>query len=342
AGGASEGTGAIVWEACTSLSPVTCGSIAAKDITAIRFNVPTLQAAAGGKIVKIELTPMGNQGGVPDIDADSTVTAASTGDIYTNTFGGRVPEISLLVISNDVSVTMVSGSIGDYVWMDTDADGVQDGSEAAIPDVTLQLLDSAGDPVYVDPATGGIVPSDSVGAVPYTATTDATGLYLFDNLPAGDYQVQVDSSSLPTSVEQTFDADGIGSSNVSAVTLLPVTDVLGNITDIDHNDTQDFGYQQLATIGDRVWEDLNGDGIQDAGETGVDNVTVTLYDINGGVLDTTTTSNGGQYSFTQLSAGNYVVGFSNFPAGYTLTDDNQGGFDGLDSNADPLTGNTGT
>jgi hypothetical protein len=36
--------------------------------------------------------------------------------------------------------------------------------------------------------------------------------------------------------------------------------------------------QQLA---DFVWEDIDGDGVQDAGEPGIENVTVTLQDDNG-------------------------------------------------------------
>ena len=52
--------------------------------------------------------------------------------MYTNSFGGRIPEISLNVISNDVTVTPVSGSIGDYVWFDLNQDGVQDANEDPI------------------------------------------------------------------------------------------------------------------------------------------------------------------------------------------------------------------
>lgn len=48
------------------------------------------------------------------------------GSVYTNSFGGRIPEVSLNVISNDVTVTVVSGSIGDYIWYDMNEDGIQD------------------------------------------------------------------------------------------------------------------------------------------------------------------------------------------------------------------------
>lgn len=39
-------------------------------------------------------------------------------------------------------------------------------------------------------------------------------------------------------------------------------------------------------IGDKVWEDLNKDGIQDDNEPGISNVKVTLTDSDGNVVDT--------------------------------------------------------
>jgi uncharacterized repeat protein (TIGR01451 family) len=49
-------------------------------------------------------------------------------------------------------------------------------------------------------------------------------------------------------------------------------------------------------IGNRVWDDLNSNGMQDAGEPGIDGVDVTL-NCGSGVI-TQTTANGGQYLFT--------------------------------------------
>ncbi|PMB23448.1 hypothetical protein CEN46_10285 [Fischerella thermalis CCMEE 5318] len=72
----------------------------------------------------------------------------------------------------------------------------------------------------------------------------------------------------------------------------------------------------LSSVGDRVWDDTDGDGVQDAGEGGFANVTVALYrDIDGdGVidatdpqLDTQTTDANGNYDFTGLIFGNYIV-----------------------------------
>lgn len=51
-------------------------------------------------------------------------------------------------------------------------------------------------------------------------------------------------------------------------------------------------------IGDRVWRDGNGDGIQGADEPGIGGVTVTLRDSRGQVVATTKTSRDGRYTFT--------------------------------------------
>jgi hypothetical protein len=53
-------------------------------------------------------------------------------------------------------------------------------------------------------------------------------------------------------------------------------------------------------IGNRVWQDTNRNGIQDAGESGLDGVTVDLYR-NGVLVGSTTTANGGQYYFNNIN-----------------------------------------
>ena len=53
-----------------------------------------------------------------------------------------------------------------------------------------------------------------------------------------------------------------------------------------------------------VWDDLNTNGIQDAGEPGIPNQVVTLA---GPVNATTTTDANGAYLFSNLPAGNYTI-----------------------------------
>ena len=97
---------------------------------------------------------------------------------------------------------------------------------------------------------------------------------------------------------------------------------------------------------------MNGDGLQDCGpglaltaggacEPGVDGVTVSLLNANGVVIATTTTSNGGHYTFTNVAPGTYVVSFT-LPSGYwfTLMDALTNTAETVDSDANPLTGAT--
>lgn len=64
-----------------------------------------------------------------------------------------------------------------------------------------------------------------------------------------------------------------------------------------------------ASIGDYVWLDANKNGVQDAGEAGIPNVTVQLKNSAGTVIATTSTSSTGFYLFSGLAAGNYTVTF---------------------------------
>ncbi|MCP4548000.1 MAG: hypothetical protein GY835_16165 [bacterium] len=86
-----------------------------------------------------------------------------------------------------------------------------------------------------------------------------------------------------------------------------------------------------AELGDHVWLDSDGNGVQDADEPGVEDVTVNLYDCDGNMLATTTTDADGYYLFGDLDAGDYTVEFT-LPDGYIFTAQNQGD-DALDSDA---------
>ncbi len=105
--------------------------------------------------------------------------------------------------------------------------------------------------------------------------------------------------------------------------------------------TWDAGLYQTTSLGDFVWNDLNADGIQDAGEAGIDGVTVNLYAGDGTFLASTTTAGGGLYLFDNLTPGDYYVEFVP-PAGYVISPQDQGGNDAADSDANPATGQTVT
>ena len=111
-----------------------------------------------------------------------------------------------------------------------------------------------------------------------------------------------------------------------------------NLAAGEHDMTWDAGLMPLADIGDRVWIDENKNGAQDAGEPGVPDVTVHLYNEDGTLARTTTTDANGNYLFEDVPPGNYYVEFV-LPDGYELTTPDNGDNDS-DSDAAPNSGRT--
>ncbi|PYC85349.1 hypothetical protein C7C46_06275 [Streptomyces tateyamensis] len=104
-------------------------------------------------------------------------------------------------------------------------------------------------------------------------------------------------------------------------------------------------------LGDLVWQDVNGDGIQQPGEPGIAGVTVELLDGNGqpvrdkdGKPVTTMTGPDGRYLFDGLPDGGYAVRFdlATLPKDGKVTKQHAGGDPALDSDADRTTGLTPT
>lgn len=95
-----------------------------------------------------------------------------------------------------------------------------------------------------------------------------------------------------------------------------------------------------ASLGDLTWHDANANGLQDAGEEGLADVTVRLYDANGKMLAETRSDAEGRYAFADLQPGSYTLEFA-APSGYSLTPLDQGGDDASDSDANPSSGKTG-
>ncbi|KFU79093.1 SdrD B-like domain-containing protein [Amycolatopsis lurida] len=97
----------------------------------------------------------------------------------------------------------------------------------------------------------------------------------------------------------------------------------------------------IDEIGEFVWNDLDRNGLQDAGEPGVQGVKATLKDASGKALGTLTTDADGKYRFTKLKDGIYQVCFdiAGLPFTYTAKD---AGDDAKDSDADPASGCTAT
>lgn len=117
-----------------------------------------------------------------------------------------------------------------------------------------------------------------------TTTTSGSGIYGFTGLGPGTYRIR---QVTPAGRTQTSanPADVVASSGTDATAV-------------------DFGSFAGTAISGQAFDDLNGDGVRDAGEPGLAGVTMQLdIGANGTVDQTTTTSGSGTYSFAGLSPG---------------------------------------
>lgn len=163
-----------------------------------------------------------------------------------------------------------------------------------------------------------------------TAVVDENGEYLFEYLLEGEYQVLFEYPEGYQAVLPNIGGDDALDS-----------DVFETAPDLNSGYTQtirlpansislhnDGGARLYGAIGDYVWLDANKNGIQDAGEEPVQNVTVYLQMREGGSsiwkkVDTTTTNEKGYYVFESLKGGpdvdcQYRVCFD-LPGGSVIT-----------------------
>jgi hypothetical protein len=217
-------------------------------------------------------------------------------------------------------------SIGNFVWDDRDHDGRQDTGEPGLAGVTVQLWNST-KTVLID-----------------STLTNASGLYTVHAPAAGNYRIRV---VLPGFLDYFSPKDQAGGddqldSDINPTgTSLGFTDIFNLTSNIISTTIYDAGivvYRPPTptrtptpiSIGNLVWHDLNGDGVQTAGEPGVAAVTVQLWNEAITVmLDTTITNASGIYQLRAPTPGTYRVRVVLAQGGsFTLRDQ---GDDSLDS-----------
>lgn len=226
-----------------------------------------------------------------------------------------------------------TAALGNYVWFDRNANGVQDEpASEGVNGVTVRL--------YADDGDGTAEPGGGDALVAVTATDfDAygnPGYYHFDALVPGEqYFVQFvlppvagAFTTRDAGGNDAVDSDAQSGSGTTALVVLAPAEV---------NRTLDAGLVLAAStlsLGDQIWRDTDNDGIYEPqdGEPGIDDVNLLLYrDANGnGTADAgeyvaatasgTASGFSGRYRFTQLTPGTYlvVVAPSNFAPGGAL------------------------
>ena len=100
-------------------------------------------------------------------------SAANNGTYQcTITLGDCITKVLTVNLNSiNCSEPLAKSGLGDYVWKDTNQNGIQDGNEAGVSGITVTLYAADGTTVLG------------------TTTTDAGGNYLFANLTAGSYVV---------------------------------------------------------------------------------------------------------------------------------------------------------
>lgn len=252
--------------------------------------------------------------GYSPVNGVGSFTAQVPGGYATNPYNG-FDKYGLHVIENK---QIPGAKLGDKVWLDLNMNGIQDFNENGVSGVLVKLYDCNDN--YIS-----------------STTTDGNGNYLFDNLMPGDYYVQF---ILPANYAFSPKNAGSNAGLDSDADLLTGKTVCTNLTAGENDLTWDAGiYLATASLGDYVWLDENKNGIQDANENGIANITVKLYNCAGQLISTTVTNSDGYYLFDNLATGDYFVEFV-LPPHHFFSPKDQGGNDATDSDADVTTGKT--
>jgi len=240
--------------------------------------------------------------------------------------------------------------LGNRVWRDTDGDGVQDAGENPIANVTARLYrpgfgldgiagngddnisiavavtDASGEYYFTNGTAVDATPGDNVGTFNGKILHDTAYEIRFDT--AANYGAGGALNNLLLTIRDQAAQDGFdegSDSDASLVTnpvgspagIFPVIALTtGDVGSNNHNLDAGFTSSANYSLGNRVWFDTDNDGLIDAGENGIPNVSVSVFvDANAdGTPDnlaaptaTMTTDALGYYRFDNLAAGNYVV-----------------------------------
>ena len=257
-------------------------------------------------------------------------------DTANKNFTGKINHDQSTVFDMDAGLIRAQ-SISGLVWAERDYNMRRDDGEERIAGITVKLLDQNNN-----------VATDSNGK-PLTTKTDANGEYSFIDLPNGIYRVAVFKSTLQpvsnykavqkwmgkatpstdpkvSNFDADFDAAPEGATYADYISA-QTFDFTGNITDksalkFEHID---FGFYIQHGVNGKVWLDENGDGTIGKDETPIPNVTVSITnkdgspvnDLYGNKIKDVTTDENGDYSFSLVPNGDFVITVKN---GNTIID----------------------
>lgn len=246
-------------------------------------------------------------------------------------------EVEALVVSTQEQVpptatrTPTPVNVGNFVWDDIDGDGRQDAGEPGLAGVTVQLWNATKTQMLDQTVTG------------------ANGQYSLTAPLPGSYRVRV---LLPSTSDTFSPKDQAGGNDTLDSDINPsgpdfgFTDVITFASNVISSTTHDAGIIIFRTptptrtptpvnLGNFVWDDLNANGLQDAGEPGIAGVTVQLWDATRTqLLDSKVTDANGSYTLVAPRPADYWIRVVP-PPGKTFTTKYAGGDTTRDSNINP-------
>ncbi|MBU0617958.1 MAG: hypothetical protein KKI02_09595 [Planctomycetes bacterium] len=230
-----------------------------------------------------------------------------------------VPFLGVLTLVAPASAaTTISGT----VWLDLDGDGIQDGGAEVGQSGVEVAIYAVGetDPTATDSTDGSGDYSLGVPEGSYYVQFTAPGGYEFSAMNQGADD-NVDSDVDPDGESNIFTVDGTAGDDIANL---------------------DAGLIEPTSVSGFVWDDLDGDGIQDAGETGISGVGIQLRDADSGdaLVASTATGGDGLYEISNLVP--LANGFLQIvlPADHALSAQDAGSDDTVDSDFDPATDKT--
>lgn len=255
-----------------------------------------------------ETQPTTHLPGLAATGSGATSAGAADNSPASADFGNIISAIGLNADDDAIAYNfgeLQTGSIAGTVFNDINNNAALDGDESGIAGVTVTLTgnDYLGNPVSI------------------TVTTDSDGNYLFDNLPPSDTSGYTLTETQPQNYQDgTITPGNLGGTAGSNL-------ISGIVFGSGQAGTDYLFAERSATLSGAVYVDKNGNAAQDPGEPGIPNVAITLSgtDVNGNpVNETVTTDANGDFTFTDIPAGN--------GSGYTLTETHPVGWiDGLDT-----------
>lgn len=277
----------VTW-ACTATGGAACPSASGSGNN-INLTIPTLPA--NGTVTFTVTGTVSPQAGATTLQNTANVTIPSNRS-------DPDPDNNTSTLSTRVSGYTLSGT----VYHDLQPNGTRDGSDGA-----------TGLTLYVKRAIRAI--STCLGPVPWVAQVNSDGTYSFTDVPPGDYCLILDNdNSDPNDTTPTLPPEWLHVSPPNGI--LYITQPSGNLVG------QDFGLFHGGVVTGRVFYD-NGEGggsanntIQDGGERGVPNLTVTAS--QGSNTRSTLTDASGNYTLwlpaNLFSSGDLVISHAQNPA----------------------------